>query len=251
MKIAMWLSLFFGNALLWAQQPTQGNNTGAGPAISIDLGSGGPEAISNSVQIFIMLTVLSLAPAIIIMLTSFTRIAIVLYFLRQALGTQSVPSNQILTGLALILTFYIMGPTFREIKTQAYEPMQRGELTLEQSIDTAIVPLKEFMLQHTREKDLGLFIYLSKNPRPATRAEVPLEVLVPAFIISELKTGFEIGFLIFIPFLILDLVVASILLAMGMMMLPPVMISMPFKILLFVMVDGWHLIVSSLVQSFN
>jgi len=244
-KIVAHLALLLFAGVLFAQQPQQG-----GPAISIDLGNSGPEAVANSIQIFLLLTVLSLAPSIMIMLTSFTRIAIVFYFIRQALGTQNVPSNTILTGLALIMTFYIMSPTFQEIKTNAYDPMSRGELTVGQAMDRAAEPLKVFMLEHTREKDLALFVHLSKQPKPATRLEVPLEILVPAFIISELKTAFEIGFLIFLPFLIVDLVVASILLAMGMMMLPPIMISMPFKILLFVMVDGWHLLVGSMVMSF-
>lgn len=245
LKIAFYLAIFAGCAAL-----AQVQTPPSGPLVSVNLGNSGPDAMSNSIQIFLLLTILSLAPSILIMVTSFTRIAIVFHFLRQALGTQNVPSNTILTGLALIMTFYIMGPTFREIKTEAYEPMRRGELTLEQTLERASDPLKVFMLKHTREKDLALFVELSKLPKPNTRLEVPLEILVPAFIISELKTAFEIGFLIFLPFLIVDLVVASILLAMGMMMLPPVMISMPFKILLFVMVDGWHLLVTSLVLSF-
>jgi len=244
-RIPILIALFTLTPLLLAQQQQQGT-----PAISIDLGDSGPEAAANSIQIFLLLTVLSLAPSIMIMVTSFTRIAIVFHFVRQALGTQNVPSNTILSGLALIMTFYIMSPTFKAIKADAYDPMARGEITLEEAMDRASSPLKVFMLKHTREKDLALFVHLSKQPKPATRLEVPLEILVPAFIISELKTAFEIGFLIFLPFLIVDLVVASILLAMGMMMLPPIMISMPFKILLFVMVDGWHLLVGSLVTSF-
>jgi flagellar biosynthesis protein FliP len=245
LKRLIYLGLMLGTgALAQIQNPT--NN----PLINVNMGTNSPEAISNSIQIFLMLTILSLAPSILIMVTSFTRIAIVFHFLRQALGTQNVPSNAILSGLALIMTFFIMGPTFRQIKAEAYDPMRRGELTLEQSLERGVAPLKVFMLKHTREKDLGLFVHLSKLPKPATRMEVPFEVLLPAFLISELKTAFEIGFLIFLPFLIVDLVVASILLAMGMMMLPPVMISMPFKILLFVMVDGWYLLVGSLVQSF-
>lgn len=245
-KILLGMALMAGVSAL-AQIQTPQNN----PLISVNLGNNTPEAISNTIQIFLVMTILSLAPSILIMVTSFTRIAIVFHFLRQALGTQNVPSNAILSGLALIMTFFIMGPTFRQIKAEAYDPMQRGELTLEQSLDRGTAPLKIFMLRHTREKDLGLFVHLSKQPKPATRMDVSLEVLLPAFLISELKTAFEIGFLIFLPFLIVDLVVASILLAMGMMMLPPVMISMPFKILLFVMVDGWYLLVGSLVQSFS
>lgn len=240
-------SFMLASGLVWSQIQTPPNY----PAISVNLGGNTPEAISNTIQIFLLLTVLSLAPSIIIMVTSFTRIAISFHFLRQALGTQNVPSNAVLSGLALITTFYIMSPTFQEIKNTAYDPMKRGELNLEQAYDSAAIPIKRFMLRHTREKDLALFVHLSKSAKPQTRLDVALHVLAPAFIISELKTAFEIGFLIFIPFLIVDLVVASILLAMGMMMLPPVMISMPFKILLFIMVDGWHLLVSSLVQSFG
>lgn len=247
MKSFCGLGLFLFSALVSAQIQTPTNS----PTISINLGNSAGEAASNSIQIFVLLTILSLVPAIFMMFTSFARLTIVLSFLRQALGTQNVPSNQVLAGLAMIMTFYIMSPTFRAIKTEAYDPMKRGEITLEQAWDRGAEPLRKFMLKHTREKDLALFIRLSNQPKPATRLEVPMEILTPAFMISELKTAFEIGFLIFIPFLIVDLVVASILLAMGMMMLPPVMISMPFKILLFVMVDGWHLLVGSLVQSFN
>jgi len=219
------------------------------PLISLNLG--GENAVASSVQLFLIITVLSLLPSILVMGTSFTRLVIVFHFVRQAIGTQSVPSNQILVGLSLILTFFIMSPTLLAIKTQAYDPMVRGEIGLEQALTQGAEPLKKFMLAHTREKDLALFLHLSKGPRPATRAEVPLTVLAPAFVISEVKTAFEIGFMVFLPFLIVDLVVASILLAMGMMMLPPVLISLPFKVLLFVMVDGWHLLVMSLVQGFQ
>lgn len=232
------------SAWLWAQGP----NT---PTVSLNLGGTGGEMVANSVQLLLLLTVLSLLPSILIMATSFTRISVVFHFIRQALGTQNVPSNQILVGLSLILTFYVMSPTFKQIKTQAYDPMARGEIGLQQAMDNAAMPLKTFMLKHTRERDLALFIFLSKSERPATRMDVPLEVLAPAFIISELKSAFEIGFLVFLPFLIVDLVVASVLLAMGMMMLPPIMISLPFKILLFILVDGWHLLVGSLVQTFQ
>lgn len=220
------------------------------PLISLNMG-GGENAVASSVQLFLIITVLSLLPSILVMGTSFTRLVIVFHFVRQAIGTQSVPSNQILVGLSLILTFFIMSPTLLAIKTQAYDPMVRGEIGLEQALTQGAEPLKKFMLAHTREKDLALFLHLSKGPRPATRAEVPLTVLAPAFVISEVKTAFEIGFMVFLPFLIVDLVVASILLAMGMMMLPPVLISLPFKVLLFVMVDGWHLLVMSLVQGFQ
>ena len=246
-KIGILISVLLFSPFLAAQvQSTQPGN----PIISLNLGNDSASAASNTVQIFLLLTVLSLVPSLLIMVTSFTRIAIVFHFLRQALGTQNVPSNNILAGMAMIMTFFVMASTFQTIKKDAYDPMKNGEITLEEAIEKGIDPLKVFMLQHTREKDLALFLKLSQSPKPATRLEVPIHILTPAFIISELKTAFEIGFLIFIPFLIVDLVVASILLAMGMMMLPPVMISMPFKILLFVMVDGWHLLVGSLVQSF-
>ncbi len=247
MKKLVWLLIVFASGAAMAQIQSQ---QPANPLISVNLGANGPEAASNTIQIFLLLTVLSLVPSLLIMVTSFARIAIVFHFLRQALGTQNVPSNNILAGMALIMTFFIMSSTFREIKQNAYDPMKNGEISLGEAMENSADPLKKFMLKHTREKDLALFVHLSGAPKPATRLEVPLEILTPAFIISELKTAFEIGFLIFIPFLIVDLVVASILLAMGMMMLPPVMISMPFKILLFVMVDGWHLLVSSLIQSF-
>jgi len=246
MKRFMFLITFPGIILAQTQQPT----APASPTVSINLGPPGADMAANSVQLFLLITVLSLLPSILIMATSFTRIAIVFHFLRQAMGTQNVPSNQILVGLALIMTFYIMSPTFRAIKEQAYDPMVAQEITLSETMDRASVPLKRFMLEHTREKDLALFIHLSKTPKPQSRMDISIEVLTPAFVISELKTAFELGFLIFLPFLIVDLVVASILLAMGMMMLPPIMISLPFKLLLFVMVDGWHLMVGSLVQSF-
>jgi flagellar biosynthetic protein FliP len=244
------MTLFYlgQSVLLWAQ-PQQAVPP-VTPTISINLGAQSPDVAANSIQIFLLITVLSLLPSILIMATSFTRITIVFHFLRQAMGTQNVPSNQILVGISLILTFYIMAPTFKAIKEEAYDPMIRNEITLSETLTRAAVPLKRFMLLHTREKDLALFIHLSKSALPKTRMDIAIEVLTPAFVISELKTAFELGFLIFLPFLIIDLVVASILLAMGMMMLPPIMISLPFKVLLFVMVDGWHLIVGSLVQSF-
>ncbi len=245
-----WAWPLLGLAVATALAQTQAQQPG-NPLVSVNLGDSSGEAASNVVQIFVLLTVLSLAPAIMIMATSFTRLSVVFYFLRQALGTQNVPSNQLLAGMAMIMTFFIMAPTFREIKANAYDPMSRGEITLDQAFEAGADPLKRFMLKHTREKDLALFVKLSGQAKPATRLETPLEVLTPAFIISELKTAFEIGFLIFVPFLIVDLVVASILLAMGMMMLPPILISLPFKILLFIMVDGWHLLVSSMMQTFS
>jgi flagellar biosynthesis protein FliP len=206
--------------------------------------------VEATVQIFLLLTVLSLAPAILMLMTSFTRIIIVLSFLRQALGSQQIPPNQVLIGLALFMTFFIMRPVGQEIYDKAWKPYTDNKLTLEQSIGEGVKPLRQFMFKQTREKDLALFIFLSKSPRPKNQADVPTTVLIPAFIISELKTAFTVGFLIYIPFLIIDMVVASTLMSMGMMMLPPVMISLPFKLLLFILVDGWHLISRALIVSF-
>jgi flagellar biosynthetic protein FliP len=212
--------------------------------------SSDPSAISNSVRIIILLTVLSLAPGILILMTSFTRIVVVLSFVRTSLATQQMPPNQVLVGLALFLTFFIMAPTFSQIYEEAIDPLFNEELTLDEAYEKASVPIKEFMAKHTRQKDLALFLEYTNAERPETIQDIPLTALVPAFAISELKTAFQIGFMIFIPFLIIDMAVASILMSMGMMMLPPVMISLPFKILLFVLVDGWYLIVHSLLQGY-
>ncbi|ART76357.1 flagellar biosynthetic protein FliP [Sutcliffiella horikoshii] len=206
--------------------------------------------VSTSVQLLLLLTVFSLAPAILILMTSFTRIIIVLSFVRTSLATQSMPPNQVLIGLALFLTFFIMAPTFSQVNDQALQPLFNEEITLDEAYEKASIPLKEFMSKHTRQKDLALFIDYAGMERPESIEDIPLTVLVPAFAISELKTAFQIGFMIFIPFLVIDMVVASVLMSMGMMMLPPVMISLPFKILLFVLVDGWYLIVKSLLQTF-
>jgi len=209
-----------------------------------------PENVSTSVKLILLLSVLSLAPSILILMTCFTRIVVVLSFTRTALATQQMPPNQVLIGLALFLTFFIMAPTFQEVNNDALTPLFNNEINLEQAYDAAVVPFKEFMSAHTRQKDLALFLEYGKVDTPETIQDIPLTALVPAFAISELKTAFQIGFMIFIPFLVIDMVVASVLMAMGMMMLPPVMISLPFKILLFVLVDGWYLIVKSLLQSF-
>lgn len=212
--------------------------------------SSDPSAISNSVRIIILLTILSLAPGILILMTSFTRIVVVLSFVRTSLATQQMPPNQVLVGLALFLTFFIMAPTFSEVYNEALEPLFNEEITLDEAYETASVPIKEFMAKHTRQKDLALFLNYSGAKRPESVEDIPMSALIPAFAISELKTAFQIGFMIFIPFLIIDMAVASILMSMGMMMLPPVMISLPFKILLFVLVDGWYLIVHSLLQGY-
>ncbi|MBK8794861.1 MAG: flagellar type III secretion system pore protein FliP [Holophaga sp.] len=222
------------------------------PTVTIDFGKTpqGP-ALSSTMQVILMMTVLTLAPTILVTTTCFTRIIVVLGFLRQGMGTQQTPSNQVLLSLALVLTFFVMAPVGREINQTVLMPLNRNELTVDQAMTRTAAPLKVFMLKHTRKKDLQLFLSIAKAPAPQTKADVPLEVLVPAFLISELKTSFEIGFMIFLPFLIVDMVVASILLSMGMMMLPPVVIALPFKILLFVMVDGWYLIIGSLVRGYT
>lgn len=206
--------------------------------------------IATSVKLLLLLTVLSLAPAILILMTSFTRIIIVLSFVRTALATQQMPPNQVLVGLALFLTFFIMAPTFQEVNDVALAPLFAEEITLDEAYDQASIPLKEFMTKHTRQKDLALFLKYNGADRPESIEEIPLTMLVPAFALSEIKTAFQMGFMIFIPFLVIDMIVASVLMSMGMMMLPPVMISLPFKILLFVLVDGWHLIIKSMLQSF-
>ena len=210
-----------------------------------------PEKVSSALQILVLLTILTLAPAILIMTTSFARIIIVLSFLRQAMGTQQTPPTQILIGLALFLTMFVMGPVWSEINEGALKPYMEEELGQFEALKLAEIPIKRFMLNHTREKDLSLFVNLSEDKNPQSEEDVSIQTVVPAFIISELKTAFQIGFLVYIPFLILDMVVASILLSMGMMMLPPVLISLPFKLMLFVMVDGWYLTVGSLMRSFS
>ncbi len=226
----------------------------ATPLPSVRLGIGpstGPQDVSLTLQILFLLTVLSLAPAILMLTTSFTRIVIVLGFVRQALGTPTIPPNQVLLGLALFLTFFNMNPVFSRINDQALQPYLKGELKQDAALTKALEPMRNFMFRQTRQKDLALFVYLSKSPRPSSPEDVQTLVLIPAFVLSELKTAFQMGFIIYIPFLIIDMVVASTLMSMGMMMLPPVTISLPFKILLFIMIDGWHLIVRSLMMSFN
>lgn len=210
-----------------------------------------PNEIVSAIRLVLILTVLTLAPAILIMMTGFTRIIIVLSFLRQALGVQQMPPNQLLVGLALFLTFFVMGPAFTEINTNGVQPFLAGKISQDQAIEKSLAPLRRFMFNQTRDADMALFIRLSKIEKPKTRADVPTMVLVPAFILSELKTAFQIGFIIFLPFLVIDIIASSVLMAMGMMMLPPIVISLPFKIMLFVLVDGWALIVGSMVKSFG
>ncbi len=209
-----------------------------------------PGEVAVVLQIFLLLTVLSLAPAILIMLTSFARIVIVLSLLRQAIGTHQMPPNQIVLGLALFLTFFIMTPVWQNINKQALQPYLEKKITHQQALEKAFRPIRQFMFKQTREKDLALLVDIAKIERPKNTEEIPVTVLIPSFIISELKTAFQIGFLLYVPFLILDMVVASVLLSMGMMMLPPIMISLPFKLMLFVLADGWYLIVGSLIKSF-
>jgi flagellar biosynthesis protein FliP len=206
---------------------------------------------ANAVQILLLIAGITLVPAALFTLTGFTRVLIVLSFVRNGLGTASSPPNQVLVGIALFITLFVMAPTFKEIKHDALDPLNKGRISQSEAIERGQKPLREFMFKQTRDKDLALFVKLAKLKKPKTRADVPTHVLIPAFIISELKTAFQIGFLIFLPFLIIDLVVASTLMSMGMMMLPPVFISLPFKILLFVLVDGWNLVTRSLVESFH
>lgn len=222
------------------------------PSVQIGVqGTSGPQETAKSLQILFLMTVLSLAPAILVMMTSFTRIIVVLSFLRQALSTQQMPPNQVLVALALFLTFFIMAPTYNQINHDALQPYLAGKMAQQEALGKAAEPIRTFMFKQTREKDLALFVNLAKMPRPKTYRDIPTYVLIPSFAISELKTAFQIGFMLFIPFIVIDMIVASSLMAMGMMMLPPMMISLPIKILLFVMVDGWHLLVQSLVMSFN
>lgn len=213
-------------------------------------GDSGKGGLTTPLQILLLLTVLSVVPAILVSVTSFTRLIIVSHFLRQALGTQTMPPNQVLIGLSLFLTYFIMQPVVDQVNRVALQPMLDGQITEMQALDQACVPLRQFMMRYTREKDLALFLNIAKRPKPANVQELPMSILIPSFMISELKTAFQIGFVLFIPFLVIDMVVASILLSMGMMQLPPVIISTPFKILLFVMVDGWNLVIGSLVRSF-
>jgi len=227
------------------------NATVTAPFMSIALDKDkDPGNVAVVMQIFLLMTVLTLAPAILIMVTSFTRVAIVLSVLRQALGTNQMPPTQIILGLALFLTFFIMTPVWEKINEQALQPFLQETISQEVALEKALDPLRTFMFKQTREKDLALFLDISKTKKPGNINDIPTSVLIPSFIISELKTAFQIGFLLYVPFLVVDMVVASVLLSMGMMMLPPIMISLPFKLMLFVVADGWYLVVGSLVKSF-
>ncbi len=222
------------------------------PKIGINVGTAdNPKDVSSTLQILLLLTILSLAPSIMIMTTSYLRIIIVFHFLRNALGTMQMPPNQLLAGIALFITFFIMTPTWSRVNNDALKPYMDGKMSLDSAYNKGVEPLREFMFRNVRDEDLELFVSLSGMNRPQTRTDLPTHVLIPAFVLSELRAGFVIGFFLFIPFLIVDMIVSSILMSMGMMMLPPMLVSLPFKILLFVLVDGWNLIVSSLIRSFN
>ncbi len=244
MKKFFILLLFFSASLLVGADEI--------PTINLSLSApSSPEQLVTSLNLLVVLTVMVLAPSILFVATSFLRLIVIFSFLRQALGTQQTPPNQILVSLALILTFFIMEPVAKESYDQAIKPYLAQEIGYQEAFEKGVQPFKAFMVRNTREKDLALFFRIRNLENPQTIEDVPLTVAVPAFIISELKTAFQIGFLLYLPFLVIDMVVASVLMSMGMMMLPPVMISLPFKLLVFVLVDGWHLLVGSLVASFN
>lgn len=222
------------------------------PKVTVGVeGANSPDEVAVSLQILLLLTILSLAPSILVMMTAFTRIIIVLSFVRSALATPQMPPNQVLVGLALFLTFFVMAPTWDVLNQTALQPYLNGQISQTEALNRAEKPIKEFMLRETREKDLELFVQMARLPRPANKNQVPLYVVIPAFVISELKTAFQMGFMLYIPFMVIDMIVASTLMSMGMLMLPPVMVSLPFKILLFVLVDGWYLVVKSLLMSFH
>ncbi len=232
-------------------QGAGGGGTGI-PKITIGVGDAqDPSDVSTAVKILLLFTVLSLLPSALVMLTSFTRIVVVLGFMRQAMGTHSAPNNQVIIGLSLFLTVFIMWPIFNQIKEQSLDPYMENSISYEEATTLAIKPLRSFMLMHTNQKDLALFAKASRIPKPKTVEDLPIHIVIPAFMTSELRTAFMIGFLIYMPFLIIDMIVASILMSMGMMMLPPIMISLPFKLMVFVLADGWFLIIGSLLKSFG
>ncbi len=252
MRYRMYLPVFVALLLLFTPSNIVAAPVDPLPGIDISVnGTNEPGGVSVTIQLLLLLTILSLAPSILVLMTSFTRIVVVLSFTRNALATQQMPPNQVLIGLALFLTLFIMSPILAEVNDQALQPFLNGELTQQEALDKAAAPMKEFMGKSTRQKDLALFISYAQMEKVNSIQEIPLTALVPAYALSELRTAFTIGFFIFIPFLVIDMVVASILMGMGMMMLPPVMISLPFKILLFVLVDGWYLVFKTLIMSFN
>jgi flagellar biosynthesis protein FliP len=242
-RVLLFLTFLLGAALF--------SGPAAAQDISINLGGGNGGVTERAIQLIALLTILSLAPSIVVMMTSFTRIVVVLSLLRTALGTATAPPNTVIIALALFLTAFVMGPTLQRSYDDGVKPLVANQITVEQALERGAVPLRAFMEKNVREKDLKLFMDLSNEPPPATPADMSMRILVPAFMISELKRAFEIGFLLFLPFLIIDLVVASVLMSMGMMMLPPVVVSLPFKLIFFVLVDGWSLVAGSLVQSYG
>ena len=245
--------LMSANALAAANGISAGAQDFSLPSLALNMGADGakPAELVNVLKIVLMLTVLTLAPAILVMMTSFTRVVIVLSFLRQSLGTQQMPPNQVIVGLSLFLSLFIMAPTWTKIQNDALNPYLEEKIDQKTAFAKAETPMREFMYSQVREKDLELFLSLSKMPKPETRDAVPTYVLIPSFIVSELNTAFQMGFMLYLPFMVIDMVVSSILMAMGMMMLPPMTISLPFKLLLFVLVDGWGLVVGSIVKSFG
>lgn len=249
LKIIVILAMVLGVCILSAANTSAADFSVPSVRIGIENGEE-PGDVSILLQIVFVLTILTLAPAILILMTSFTRLAVVFSFLRHALGTQQTPSNQIIAGLALFLTFFIMMPVWQKINSNALQPYLKEEISQESALREAVLPIRQFMLKQTREKDLALFVKMGEVKDVHKPSDIPTSVLIPAFVISELKTAFIIGFVLYVPFLIIDMVVASVLLSMGMMMLPPILISLPFKLMLFVLVDGWHLMVGSMVRSF-
>ena len=222
------------------------------PSVNVEVGTAeNPEQVSSTLQVIAVLTLATIAPGILMMTTSFVRIVVIIGFLRNALATQNVPPNQVIVSLAMFLTFYIMSPYWSQANDNGLQPYLAGQISQEEAITNVLEPMREFMFRQTRESDLALFVNLSEAERPETQEDVSTFVLIPAFIISELKTAFQIGFMLYVPFIVIDMIVATTLMSMGMMMLPPVMISLPFKILLFVMIDGWHLLISSMIVSFR
>jgi flagellar biosynthetic protein FliP len=240
--------LFVSTESVFAQQST----SLPFPKIGIDIGTAdSPQDISVTLQILLLMTVLALAPSILIMTTSYLRIIIVFHFLKNALGTQQMPPGQLLAGIALFITFFIMAPTWKKVNDDALKPLMDGKISVDSAYNNGIEPIREFMFRNVRDEDLELFIGLANLEKPETRADLPTYIVIPAFALSELRAGFIIGFFLFIPFIMVDMIIASILMSMGMMMLPPMLISLPFKILLFILVDGWNLIVGSVVRSFS
>ncbi len=253
MKKCVWIAviIFFISGLP-VNSLAQQNTTIPFPKIDLQVGTATDgNDVSTTLQILLLMTVLSLAPSIVIMTTAYLRIIIVFHFLKSALGTQQMPPSQLLAGIALFVTFFIMAPTWNKVNDEALKPLMDNKIKVNEAYDKGIEPIREFMFKNTRDEDLELFLGLSNLTRPKNRTDVPTYILIPSFVLSELRAGFIIGFFMFIPFIMVDMIVSSILMSMGMMMMPPMMISLPFKILLFILVDGWNLIIGSLVRSFN